>query len=103
MSTLTLASLTRNGGGTVNFIGNPGGGASANLDSGFNRLVFATVPTLTGNNGGILPYATVSGTANGTDFATYDFVNNSVAPFAGYVGTIATAGPGDIVRRKFDG
>ena len=49
----------------MNFIGNSGGGASANLDAGADR--FLSVPTLTGNNGGILPYGTVSGTVNGTN------------------------------------
>src|SRR5262249_52988822 len=67
-SVLNVVGLSRLAGGTVNFIGNPSGGASAALDTGFNRLTFANVPTLVGNNGGILPYATV----NGLDFATYD-------------------------------
>src|SRR5205823_1040337 len=59
------------------------------------RIAFGTVPTLVGNNGGILPYATVSG----TDFATYDSVNNnSVAAFTGYATSLAAAGPGDTVK-----
>src|SRR5207302_6675640 len=93
-ATLTLTSLSRTAGGTVNFVGNSGGGAAAGLDTGFNRITFATVPALVGNNGGILPYATVGG----SDFATYDGVNNSVAAFTGYAGSIAAAGPGDVVK-----
>jgi autotransporter-associated beta strand protein len=71
VSVLTVTSLVRTTGGTVNFIGNPGGTASAGLDTGFNRLVFVNAPTTVGNSGGVLPYATVGG----ADFATYDIVN----------------------------
>jgi hypothetical protein len=93
-SVLTIAGLTRAAGGTVNFLGNAGGGASAALESIFNRLALTTVPTLTGNNGGILPYATVSG----ADFATYDSANNSIAAFTGYVTSIGATGTVDIVK-----
>src|SRR5262249_12766378 len=87
-SVLTIAALARAGGGTVNFVANAGGGSNAGLDSGNNRIAFTSVPTLSGSNGGVLPYAIVAG----ADFATYDTVNNSVTPYTGYATSLAAAG-----------
>ena len=87
---LTANSLVRQTGGTVNFTG-------FDIDQGATRIAFTTAPTTVGNNGGIIPYATV----NGTDFATYDGSNNTIAAFTGYVTSLAAAvaaGPGSIVK-----
>ncbi len=93
---LTSTSLTRNAGGTVSFVGLSG--TTPNLDTVANKITFIMAPTTVGNNGGILPYAVANGTAVGSDFATYDMANNSIAVFSGYVGSIAAAGTGDIVK-----
>ncbi len=101
-SVLTIASLNRLPGGTVNFAGYGGiaggtissAGYTSALDVPFAQIALATVPTLVGSNGGILPYATV----NGGDFATYDFATNSIAAFTGYVTSLAAAGPNDTVK-----
>ena len=77
---LTAASLVRQAGGTVNFTG-------FNIDLGATRIVITTAPITVGDNGGIIPYATV----NGTDFATYDGTNNTIAAFTGYVTSLAAA------------
>ncbi len=95
----------RNPGATVNFLGFVNGGA-ANLDSGANRITFLNALSnnpaafgLVGNNGGILPFAMAnSGPTIGGDFASYDFVNNSITYFTGYVTSIAAASSGDIVK-----
>ena len=80
----------RQTGGTVNFTG-------FGIDQDATRIAFITAPTTVGNNGGIIPYATV----NGTDFATYDGSNSTIAAFTGYVTSLAAAvaaGPGSIVK-----
>ncbi len=88
-STVTFSSITRQAGGTINFIA-----TNSTLDSLANRIVFTTAPTTVGNNGGILPYALV----NNTDYASFDPTNGSIITFAGYVTALAAAGPGDIVK-----
>ena len=71
--------MVRNVGATVNFVGT-GLGTSA------NEITFTNAPTsqLQGNNGGILPFATI----NSNDFATYGNVPgspaSSIQTFAGY-------------------
>ena len=95
---LTFTSLVRNTGATVNFQANstslPGG---AFLGSSYNKVAFTNIPTLSGNNGGILPYALVSNNfASGQDFATYDTVNSSIAAFTNY--RINASGSGDTVK-----
>ena len=97
---LTAASLQRNPGATANFLGNVNGGVG-NLDSGVNHITISSGVSsqLVGNNGGILPFAMAnSGPTTGGDFASYDFVNNSITFFNGYVTSIANAGIGDIVK-----
>src|SRR5438477_273803 len=68
-SKVTAASLARNTGGTLNFVGN-----NAALGGGNNQIFFSAIPTIAGNTSvsggvsreGILPYATV----NNADFAS---------------------------------
>src|SRR5207247_131316 len=78
-ATLTLTSLTRSAGATVNFSGSGLGGA--------NKVVLTTAPGLTNS---ILPWATV----NGSDFATHGGNGTSIAAFAGYVGMPSGGGAG---------
>jgi autotransporter-associated beta strand protein len=85
-ATLTAAGLVRHAGATLNASGTGLGNAS-------NRILFTTAPATVGNNGGIIPYATV----NDNDFATYA-TPNGLAAFTGYVTSIAAAGPGDTVE-----
>src|SRR5207247_2463551 len=51
-------------------------------------------------NGGILPYALANnGSTAGSDFASYDFTNNSIAPFNGYVNSVlSSTSTGDIIK-----
>ena len=75
---LTLVSLSRSTGGTINFTGAGLGGSS-------NKIALTTAPTLVN---GILPYATV----NGTDFATHGGNGTSVVAFSGYTTSLPSGG-----------
>jgi len=83
-STLTFASLTRTGNGTVNFAGESLGTADAR-----NRVLFTSAPALV--NGLIGPWAMI----NGTTLATYDS-GLGVTAYAGYT-DIAARGPGSVI------
>jgi len=83
-STLTFASLTRTGNGTVNFAGEGLGTADAR-----NRVLFTSAPALV--NGLIGPWAMI----NGTTLATYDS-GLGVTAYAGYT-DIAARGPGSVI------
>src|SRR5262249_46744836 len=92
-STLTIGSLVRDPGTTVDFTG-------PNLGTASNRILVGSAPSRVGNNGGILPFATYTPTTFGTptpDFATYDSATG-IKQFTGYVTSLALAGPGDIVK-----
>ena len=97
--TLTSSSLVRQAGATVTFLGSQTGSGSEDLDTPANTFSFTTAPTTYGNNGGIIPYATVINNDFG-DFATYDTANGSIAAFTAYVSSIALAGPGDTVKES---
>ena len=86
---MTFANVSRQTGAAVNFQS-----SGFALDTVNNRVVFTAAPATVGNNGGILPYATV----NNADFASYDTINNSIVNFTGYVTSMAAAGPNDIVK-----
>ena len=58
------------------------------MGTGCNRLTFTTSPTTIGDNGGILPYATV--TTSTVDFATYNTLINTVTNFTGYASRRST-------------
>jgi autotransporter-associated beta strand protein len=86
-TTVTFGKLTRDASATVDFSGTGLGSASS-------RLVFTQAPTTVGSNGGVLPYATFTGTTQ--DFATYNG-SSGVTAFTGYASTLASAGASDIV------
>ena len=92
---VTAASLTRNAGASVNFVG-----VNAAIGSAFNQLFFTTAPTLTGGAGnGILPYGVISLTSTTTpgDFPTYT-ASGGIAPFTNYVTSLADATPNSNVK-----
>ncbi len=110
---LSVNNLVRKSGATANFLGTvntagaggaPGLAGTPNLDSSVNRIVFpsSTISSfLIGNNGGILPFAMANtGSTLNADFATYDFINGSIAPFDGYTSSLTSVNPngGDIVE-----
>src|SRR5262249_22704914 len=63
-STFTAGSLERDPGATVEFSG-------SNLGSASNRILFDAAPSTVGNNGGVLPYATLNNTTGTTPLPTY--------------------------------
>jgi autotransporter-associated beta strand protein len=94
-SLLTIGSLVRDPGTTVNFSNASG----PNLGTTTNRILFTSAPATVGNSGGILPYATITPpplVAPAPDFATYDAALG-IKQFTGYVTSLAAAGPGDTV------
>src|SRR5262249_2398511 len=103
---LTIGSLTRNAGATVNFVGN-NLALGATTISNTNKINFTTTPTQTTvNNGTILPFGIVtnpnpfvSGVTT-VDFATVNATSaGGIAPFAGYVFGLANSGsPNDVVK-----
>ncbi len=108
--TLTAASLSRQPGATVTFMGSQTGSGTQDLDTAANTFTFNTAPATSGQvstssaavgaASGIIPYAMVINNDFG-DFATIDpNNNNSIAAFAAYVPSIALAGPHDIVKES---
>ena len=89
MLVLAASSLARNATATVNFNG-------TNVGTATNQVTFASAPTLVGNNGGILPYATVSASASVADFATVG--SNGIVAYSGYKTTLTGLNPGDVVK-----
>ena len=84
--TVTSASLTRNVGATVNFLGQ-------GLGTAANQLKFTSDPSgqLVGNDGGIFRYATI-GNSDAVDFATYD-VALGVKAFTAYKASLIDGMP----------
>ena len=101
---LIATDLVRNTGATANFLGTLSAlNGTANLDTNNNRITIlgATAASLglIGNNGGILPFATANtGATAGGDFASYNFLSGSITPFSGYVNSLNSAGPNDVVK-----
>ena len=130
VSQLTLASLSRNPGGTVDFLG----GSTAPISqysSGFgfntafisplgtakNQLLITQISgvapaaamvgssTVAGHIGeGILPWGEINGAAGTGGFVTYNGASGvGINAFQGYVTSIAAAGPGDTVLETNNG
>ena len=107
-SLLTAAGLIRSPGATVNFIGGSNN-VSPLGTSTTNKLLFTTAPSgslvFTGNQGTILPFAEVNGTApsggsGSGDFATYGA--NGITAFTNYA-TQTFAGSGTLTAPNANG